>query len=95
MDEVFDVTDEHFVLFPGHKVFLNELNAAKETACKNKSRVYVNWRGYRGFVTPGKKKLEKNDFLKHLTVALKVIKPLSNEEEEVHFVIIYLRCTTM
>lgn len=88
MDENFDVTDQHFVQFPGHEVFLNELNKAKETAAKNRSRVYVNWRGYRGFVTPGKKKLEKKDFLRHLTVALKVIKSLSKEEEQVYMLIL-------
>ena len=83
MDEDdFNASDPHFAKFPGHVWFLQKLNEAKETAAKNRSRVYVNWRGYRAFVTPGKKKLEKADFMRHLIVALKAVKYISKEEEQ-------------
>lgn len=35
------------------------------------------------FVNPGKKQLDKKEFLRHLIVALKAIKPISAEEEKV------------
>ena len=82
-EESFDFNHPHFEKFPGHKMFLQLLNEGKETAAKNRSRVYVNWRGYRVFVNPGKKNLDRNEFLRHLIVALKTIKPISVEEEKV------------
>lgn len=88
VEEVFDVTDSHFEFFPEHKLFLENLNEAKETAAKNQSRVYITWRGYRAFVTPGKKRLDKKEFQRHLIVALKTIKPISKEEEDVSLLLL-------
>lgn len=84
MEHDFDSTDPHFERFPDHLLYLKNLNEAKETALKNRSRVYVTWRGYRCFVTPGKKSVDKTAFSKHLIVALKAIKPISTEEEKVY-----------
>lgn len=81
--EDFDEEDSHFAKFPSHTVLLKKLQEAKATATKNKSRVYVTWRGYRGFVNAGKSKITKEGFLKHLMSALDSIKNRSKEEEKV------------
>ena len=73
----------HFKSFPKHEIFMKKLNEGKEKATKTGSRVYVNWRGYRVFVNPGKKRLTKDDFIRHLTSALKAIKLTTAAEKKV------------
>lgn len=79
----YNSNDPHFKAFPGHVHQLNKLQAAKKSALKNGARVYVTWRGYRGFVVPRKSPLVKDDFMSFLVSALKAIPIITEKEKKV------------
>ena len=79
----FDEQDEHFQLFPDHKVLLQKLHSSMHSATSTSARCYFVWRQFRDFVNPGLKTITKAHFVKHLITALKGIKDISPEEKKV------------
>lgn len=69
--------------FPEHEKYKQKIANSQKLANAKKKRSQLCWRGYRTAIKPGEKEFDEETLNSMLITALKNIKKISSEEQEV------------